>query len=148
MTKNLKKRPGYWLTLKDCESIFNRFFDRIQFDEPVPPFTTRSSGKLEGIIESVRQTYQKKHLNPTVLDAAAAYFNQLVRGHAFRNGNKRLAVLYTHVFLLRNDIDYKLSYNGMYNFAILLAQFAEKGLSAENTKKICKRIIGDFTIEM
>ena len=145
MIKNLKKTPKYWLTLKDCEIIFNLFIDQIQFDEPVPPFNTRFVGKLDGIIESVRQTYKKKNLNNTVLDAAAAYFNQLVRGHAFRNGNKRMAVLFVHIFLLRHEIDYKLSYKGMYNFAMLLSRVAENGVKADETKNICRKVIADFT---
>ena len=90
-------------------------------------------------------TYAGSHLNGTILDAAAAYFNQLVRGHAFINGNKRLAVLFTHFFLLSNGVDYTLSYKEMYNFAVEIARAGEAQLSGDDTKVLCKKIIENFT---
>ncbi len=145
MTSNLKRTPRYWLTQRICESIFDQFSEKIQFDEPIPPFNTRFKGKLEGILESVRQTYDGKYLNPTVLDSAAAYFNQLVRGHAFQNGNKRLAVLYTHLFLIWHDVDFTVSWKGMYNFAVLIAQARSQGISSERTKELCREVVDKFT---
>jgi len=79
------------------------------------------------------------------LDATAAYFNQLVRGHAFRNGNKRLAILYTHVFLLRNKLDLEISWEGMYNVAIWLASAAQFGIDADTTEQVCKDVIEDYS---
>lgn len=145
MTRGLETTPTYWLTPKDCESVFGQFKERIDFDEPIPPFDSRFPGRLESILESVRQTFDRQHLNPTVLDAAAAYFNQLVRGHAFQNGNKRLAILFTHVFLLRNGIDFKISWQGMYNLSVWLASAAKLGLSAKETGLVCKDVIEDYT---
>ena len=134
------------MTVKISEDIFEGFKHRIEFDEPIPPFGTRFPGKFEGILESVRQTYSGKHLNPTVLEAAASYFNQIVRGHPFENGNKRIAILLTHVFLFGHGIDFTLSWKGMYNFAVFLASATD--LSAEETKRICIQIIKEFTREM
>src|SRR3989338_4312410 len=110
MTKRLYEIPKNWLNLAVCSRIFETFATRLEHDEPIPPFNTRFKEKLEAILESVSMTYAGGHLNGTILDAAAAYFNQLVRGHAFINGNKRLAVLFTHFFLLSNGVDYTLSY--------------------------------------
>lgn len=89
MIKKILATPKYWLNLEDCSLIFENFRKKVEFDEPIPAFETRFPGKLESIINSVKQTYNDKFLNPTILDTAAAYFNQLVRGHAFENGNKR-----------------------------------------------------------
>lgn len=147
MTQALKRSPNYWLTLKDCEIIFNTFNKSIQFDQPFPPFETREPNKLEGIIESVRQTFDRKHLNPTVYDAASSYFNQLIRGHPFQNGNKRIAVLFTHLFLLMNGLDFNLSYKGLYNMALQVAIFAESGWSSARTKDMCKQIMREFVVE-
>lgn len=95
---NLNKTPQFWLDLKISEAIFAKAKHLIDYDEPIPPFDTRFPGRLESILESVRQTFDNKNLNPTVGDAAAAYFYQLISGHPFQNGNKRLAT--TLQFLL------------------------------------------------
>lgn len=143
----LDQKPRFWLTIEVSKVIFNRFKHLIQFDEPIPDFETRFFGKLEGILDSIRQTYEEEPLNSTVLDASAAYFNQIIRGHPFQNGNKRIAVLFTHVFLLMHGIDFVLSNKDMYNLAVAVAYFS-KDLTGEQTKKICKEIIRKYTKEI
>jgi len=145
--EKLNKVPDFWLTAKISENIFNEFGTYLQFDQPFPAYNTRFPGKLEGILESVRQTFDNQPLNATILDAAAAYFNQIIRGHPFQNGNKRFAVLLTHYFLLMNGVDFTLSFQGMYNFALGVALFS-KDLNSEQTKRICKKIIAKYTKEI
>ena len=87
-------------------------------------------------------------MNLSVLEAASAYLNQLVRGHAFSNGNKRMAVLFTHFFLLRHGLDLSLTAADLYNFTVYLARAGERGISPEDTKDWCRRIIGDFSIDL
>lgn len=143
----LDEKPHFWLTTSVSEAIFNRYKSDIEFDEPIPSFNSRFPGKLESILGSVSQEFEGKPLNPTVLDAAAAYFNQIIRGHPFQNGNKRIAILLTHFFLLIHDIDFTLTWQGMYNFALAIASFS-KDNKITNTKEICKEIIKDFTEEI
>lgn len=143
----LSEEPRFWLTVEISENIFDKFSQHIQFDQPFPPFSTRPPGKLEGILNSVRQTFGNHQLNPTILDAAAAYFNQIIRGHPFQNGNKRIAILLTHVFLLVHNVDFTLSYKDMYYFALNLAIVSGK-LDSQRTKEICKKIIEKFTKEI
>jgi len=145
--RRLDQKPRLWLTAESSEDILNRFSQNIQFDQPFDPFKKRDSDKLESILNSVKQTFGRQHLNPTVLDAAAAYFNQLVRGHAFENGNKRIAVLFTHVFLLLHGIEFTLDYMSIYKFALLLAIFSDR-FNSNKTKEICRKIINDFTREI
>lgn len=147
MIKILLGKPKYWLKLEDCENLFRDFKDLLSQEEPIPPFNQRFEGKLEGILGSVRQTYDGIPLNKTVLDAAAAYFNQLIRGHAFENGNKRCTVLYTHWFLLMNGIEFNLTSKEMYAFAVTVALAAEKDIKSEKTKEWCKEVISKFTKE-
>lgn len=139
-----RESPRLWLTVRICAHSFKQFKEEIDFDQPIPPFSTRSPGVLEGILESVKQTFNKEYLNPTIIDASAAYFNQLVRGHPFVNGNKRLAVLFTHVFLLLNGYNLRLNFKSMYNLALLVAQLSEKGVSYEKTKNGCRKIFNKF----
>jgi death-on-curing family protein len=147
MTKKLYKTPSKWLTLDVCTSSFQEFAKNLIFGQPIPPFDTRFAHHLESILGSVKATYFGKYLNPTVLDAASAYFNQLVRGHSFRNGNKRIAILYTHIFLLMHGIDYTLTYGEMYHFAVAIAQAGEKGIKADETKRLCRKIIEKYTTD-
>lgn len=147
MTKKLYETPKHWLTRDVCAQLFKIFREKLEFDEPIPPFETRFEGKLESILSSIRQTFNGQFLNKTILDAAAAYFNQLIRGHPFQNGNKRMGVLFTHIFLLSHGIDYTLRFNEMYNFAVLIARSGEKGIDSEATKQWCKEIIKEFTEE-
>ena len=86
-------------------------------------------------------------LNQTILDAAAAYFNQLIRGHPFRNGNKRMAVLFTHYFLLAHGVDFTLSYNELFYFAVTVAKAGEQRISSEKTRDWSKTVIERFSEE-
>ena|SRR3989344_7201294 len=145
MIKNLSKIPQYWLNLEDCRNILLNFNDLLTQEEPIPPFESRFKGKLEGILGSVKQTYSGEFLNGTVLDAAASYFNQLIRGHAFENGNKRCAVIFTHWFLLMNDVTFTLSPKEMYNFAVEVAIAGERQIKPDVTKNWSREIIRKFT---
>lgn len=148
MTKKIFATPRVWLTLDACSRIFETFQKTLEYDEPFPPFTTRYKGKLEGILESTRQTFDKELLNPSILEASAAYFNNIIRGHPFINGNKRMGVLFTHVFLIINNINFTLTFKEMYNFAVIVASASNKGIKSETTKKWCKKIIYNFTKEI
>ena len=118
MIKEVQKPPKYWLTPELCKELFEKFRKELEFDEPIPPFENRFPGKLESILGAVQQTFDGKLLNPTILDATTAYFCQLVLGHPFENGNKRMAVLFTHVFLLLHLLDFTLTQKELFSLAI------------------------------
>lgn len=120
----------------------------MEFDEPIPPFETRFHNRLEGILASVKQTFNQSYLNKRVIDAASAYFNQLIRGHPFANGNKRMGVLYSHYFLLKNGVELTLTPYELYHFAIIIAKAGDIGVDGETTKEWCKEIFRDFTKDL
>lgn len=122
MIKALKKPPKSWLTLGLCKILFEQFKHELEFDEPIPPFETRFPGKLEGILASIQQTFDKKLLNPTLLNAAVAYFHQLILGHPFQNGNKRMALLFTHAFLLLHNMDFSLTQKELFALTVFVAE--------------------------
>lgn len=148
MTKRILRIPTSWLTLGVCNDIFNAFKKSLEFNQPFPPFNTRYEGKLEGILESTRQTFNGKLLNSTLLDASAAYFNNIIRGHPFINGNKRMGVLFTHIFLISHRINFTLTFKEMYDFAVFIAEAGGKGINSGKTKELCRRIIFDFTTDL
>ena len=141
MTKEIRKPPKLWLDLQFCEQIFNESRDLLieLFDEQIPPFETRYSGKLEGILNSVNQTYDSVHLNPTILDASSAYFYQLLVGHPFQNGNKRMGVIFTHSFLLLNDLTFILEPKDLFVLAIEVVD-QSKVTKPENMKEAIKEV--------
>ncbi len=120
MTEELKKPPKYWLELNYCEELFTRFRQNLSplFSEPIPPFSTRFTGRLESILDSVKQSYEGKYLNKTVIAATTAYFYQLLIGHPFQNGNKRTSILFTHGFLVINGFDFTLSQKELFSLAV------------------------------
>ena len=145
MTQKVLAKPVYWLKLEDCERLFKAFQKKLEFNEPIPPFETRYEGRLEAILESARQTFGKKLLYPTILDVSSVYFNHIVRGHPFQNGNKRMGLLFTHVFLLIHAIDFTLNYEEMLSFALIIALSGINKISSEETKELCKDIIYKYT---
>ena len=148
MTKGISKILTNWLSLEICKSAFETFRQKLEYDEPIPPFETRFPSRLESVIGSVQATFNKEYLNPTVLEAAAAYMNQFIRGHVFENGNKRMGVLFTHIFLLMNNVDLTLSSQDMYLFAVLLAEAGEHRVSSNTTKRWCVEVLRNFTKEI
>ena len=148
MTERIYETPKSWLTLGVCAQIFENFKRSLEFDEPIPPFETRFKGRLESIVESVSQTFDGKQLNPTILDAASAYFYQIISGHPFENGNKRVAVLYTHSFLLINGLDFDLSFNEIYNFAVVVAMSGKGKVEVKEVRDFCSEVIEKFTKDL
>lgn len=144
MTKNLSKSPKQWLTLDGCKDLYENFREKLSLDEPIPPFDTRFEGKLEGILESIKATFDGEPLNQTIADAATAYFNQIIRGHPFLNGNKRMAVLFTHYFLYMHDLDFDLSFGEMFNFAVTVSIAGVNGIDSEATKEWINSIIKKY----
>jgi prophage maintenance system killer protein len=148
MIKQIQQNPKYWLDLKTCENIYNSFRKKQKFQEPLDPFNSRYEGSLEGILGAIQQTFDKKLLYPTILDAAAGYFYKINCGHPFRNGNKRMSVLFTHLFLYIHNIDFSLSFKDMYAWAATIAKSSENGTKTKKVEKLCRKIIAENTVKI
>lgn len=94
-------RPLY---IEEAEYIAHRLAaETMNFvDEPIPPFNTRSPGKLESCLVEPFQTYDKKYLHFSFVSRAALLFYLIAKNHCFSNGNKRMAVTLTLVFCYVN----------------------------------------------
>jgi len=95
-------RPLY---IKEAEFIAHRLaVETMNFeDEPIPPFDTRSPGKLESCLLEPFQTYDGKILRYHFKSRAALLFYLIAKNHCFSNGNKRMAVTLTMVFCYVNN---------------------------------------------
>jgi len=71
----------------------------------MPPLTLLggSTGRIDGILALPKLTAFGKPAYPSPFDKAAALFRSLILDHPFVDGNKRMAVAATLVFLWQND---------------------------------------------
>ncbi len=129
-------RDIYYLNLEDIKELcFNLVTELLQFQEPIPEFETRFPAKLESVLETPRQTFGEDELYPTLFDKAACYFYFIIKNHPFLNGNKRMAIVTTYVFLKVNGYIFSAPWKIMYSFAIEMAN------SSEDHKKEFKKVL-------
>lgn len=139
------------MELDVCKKLFESFRSSIDFDEPIPDFDTRFDERLESVLGSIKQSFASDLLYPNVLSCAAGYLVLLNRSHPFKNGNKRLSVLYTHLFLLYNGVDLTVPEKEMFDLAIAIASAGESGLENDKLKRFVEEYIAnnseDFELE-
>lgn len=93
----------------------------LEFDEPIPYFSTRFPHKLESSIAAPFQTFGKKELYKGLTLKGAALFYFLIKNHPFQNGNKRIAVTSLLIFLYKNEKWLRVDNKELYNFAVWVA---------------------------
>lgn len=112
------------LTIEQAEFIAHRLAVELmdQIDEPIPPFSTRSPGKLESCLAEPFQTYGGNYLHRTFVERAAVLFYLITKNHCFSNGNKRMAVALTMVFFYNNKRWLDVTSRGLYRIACDVAE--------------------------
>jgi death-on-curing protein len=91
------------ITLQDVEeSAFVLAQEHPAFDEPIPDFSTRFPNVLESCIAMPFMKYDGKYLYQRLSGKAAALLYLLIKNHPFQNGNKRIAIMTTLVYLAYN----------------------------------------------
>lgn len=128
--------PTRYLTLTQVKKICFALIKRLlEFEEPVPEFETRFPEKLESILEIPRQTFGGEELYPTIFEKAACYFYFTIKNHPFLNGNKRMAIVTTYVFLRINEYILDVPLKVMYDYSVSLAK------STENHKREFREVV-------
>src|SRR6266478_6428203 len=108
-----------WFTLAEFEQLcFDLAIEVLGQYEPIPPFSTRYPNVLESCIATPQQSFGDALLYPTLLDQAAILFYLLIKNHPFVNGNKRIALTATMVFLYRNKKWLDASVDELYGLTI------------------------------
>ncbi len=77
----------------------------MNYDEPMPAFETRFPGRLESCLEQPFVTYDGAELYKSLTEKAALLFYLVTKNHPFENGNKRMAVTLTLVFIYLNGLE-------------------------------------------
>lgn len=128
------------LSIKEIEEVaFLLAQETMQWNEPIPDFSTRFPDKLESCIATPFQTYAKRSLYKGDLAKAAILFYLLIKNHPFQNGNKRIAVVSVLYFLFKNKKWLKVNNQEFYNFARWVAE-SNPRLKTEVVKAIEKFI--------
>ena len=128
------------LSLPDAQYIAHDLASELMaYDEPIPPFSTRYSGRLEACLMLPFQTFAGQQLYPRLIRKAAVLFYGVIKKHHFVNGNKRMAVALTLVFLYINGKWVQTSPDDLYQMARWVAQS-----QAQNRDKVIDILVTYF----
>jgi len=132
------------ISVEEIELIAHRMAkEMMSWDEPIPDFSTRYPNVLESCLAVPFQTFSRRDLYPGLIPKAAILFYLMVKNHPFQNGNKRIAVTTSLVFLDKNSKWISVDNQELYNFAVWVAsspaEFREEILTA--AEKFLKRHI-------
>lgn len=84
--------------------------------DPLPRYDVADRGKLESIIATPQKSFGGDDLYRSLHEKAACYLYFFVKLHPYLDGNKRMAVLTTFVFLQMNGYKVDLDYEKIYDF--------------------------------
>ncbi len=110
------------LTIQKVEHIaFALAQQHLAFNEPIPDFTTRFPNILESCIATPFMKYNKRYLYRGLIGKAAMLLYLMIKNHPFQNGNKRIGLMTTLVFLAGNGKWLKASNSEFYDITIWVA---------------------------
>ena len=81
----------------------------------------RDKNLLDSAIKSPFQTFGGKELYSTIFDKAAQLCYSLIQNHSFADGNKRIGVHLTLLFLKINDFELNYSQKELIDFGLGIA---------------------------
>jgi len=109
--------------LNDVKDISFRIAQKYrEYGEPIPDFDTSNEGVLESCLRTPFAKFSKKSLYPTLISKASILFYLIIKNHPFQNGNKRIAITTTQLFLFKNKKWLDVEEGTLYNFTIWVAQ--------------------------
>jgi len=131
-----------WISLNDFEGLcFDLARAHLNFDQPIPDFTTRSPGILESCLGAPLQSFGGEDPYPTFIDKLSLLFYLLIKNHPFRNGNKRIAVMTLFTVLYLNGLWLNSEKLLPYKVAIFVAE--SKREEKDNVIKLVNKFITD-----
>lgn len=135
------------ISIEDVQYTAHRVAqETMGWTEPIPDFSTRFTNSLERSIEAPFQSFGGKQLYPGLIKKAAILFYLMVKNHPFQNGNKRIAVVTTLVFLYKNKKWLHLDNQELYNFAKWVAESNPKlkDATVQGIETLIKTYLIDF----
>ncbi len=115
------------LSLAEIEYLaFRLARELLEYDEPIPEFSTRFPHVLESCLAVPFQKFEKKDMYKGLISKASILFYLMIKNHPFKNGNKRIAMTTLFIFLYKNKKWLRVSEQELYNFAVWVAQSPAK----------------------
>ncbi|MFA9289080.1 MAG: type II toxin-antitoxin system death-on-curing family toxin [Weeksellaceae bacterium] len=97
-----------------CEELLS-YFSKLK--DPPPEYTNSYFDKLDSILAIPQKTFGKQDLYPSIFQKAACYMFFITKLHPFNNGNKRMSIVATGVFLEYNGYELDADMEQLYEFA-------------------------------
>lgn len=111
------------LSVREVEEIsFELARHHMEFNEPIPDFSSRFPGILESCLAVPFQRFFGQDPYPTLAAKATILFYLMVKNHPFQNGNKRIAITTLLVLLAKNKKWLQVDMQDLYDATVLVAQ--------------------------
>lgn len=81
----------------------------------------RDENLLDSALKTPFQTFEGKDLYPEILDKASQLCYSLIKNHPFADGNKRIGVHLTLLFLMINNIELTYTQKDLIEFGLSVA---------------------------
>jgi death-on-curing family protein len=120
--------------------------ETMDFNEPIPDFSTRFPNILESCLAVPFQRFAKKSLYGGLIAKTAILFYLMIKNHPFQNGNKRIAMTTLFVFLHKNKKWLKVDNQELYNFAVWVATSPAR--LKNETVKATERFFKNYLVDL
>ncbi len=135
--------PKNYLSIEEVEYVAHSLARKLlQWDEPIPEFSTRNPNILESCINQPFLAIGGKSLYPSMKSKGAILFYLMIKNHPFQNGNKRVAITTLLYFLSENGKWLKIDNQELYNFAVFVAESPPR--SKDGMIGIIEKFITDY----
>lgn len=128
LTKKEKGRAKFVLGIDDCTGIIDKLKQELTTKKEAGElFGQENSGRFEGIIKGLYQTFGGKEIYKSIEEKAAHLLYLIIKDHPFLDGNKRIASILFVYFLERNNYlhkksgERKINDNALAALALLIA---------------------------
>ena len=125
---------------------FNLAKETMDFNEPIPAFSTRFPHILESCLGTPLQGFSGRSLYHGLISKAGILFYLMVKNHPFQNGNKRIAMTTLFVLLHKNKKWLKVDNQELYNFATWVA--ASPARLKDETVKAVEKFIKTCLVDL
>ena len=135
------------ITLAEVKYIaFRLAKELLEFNEPIPDFSTRFPNILESCLAVPFQKFTRKDVYKGLIAKASILFYLLIKNHPFQNGNKRIAMTTLFYFLHKNKKWLRVDNQELYNFAVWVAESNPK--LKKDTVQAVETFLNNYLIDL
>lgn len=136
-----------FISIAEVEYIaFRLAKETMDFNEPIPAFSTRFPNILESCLGVPLQGFAKKSLYEGLIPKVAILFYLMIKNHPFQNGNKRIVMTTLFVLLYKNKKWLRVDNQELYNFATWIASSPAR--LKDETAKAIEKFIKTYLVDL